>query len=108
MEKIYENAGAKLTTKQLEKAASLLKAVSHPMRLSILQLIEREGELSVTEICEKLDSEQSLTSHHLSNMKLKGILACKRDGQRILYYLQITELSNLLRCMEACSCHFDK
>ena len=108
MEHKEQNTSAKLTSQQLERAASLLKAVSHPMRLSVLQLLEREGALSVSDICEKLSSEQSLTSHHLSNMKLKGILGSKRDGQRILYFLQLTELSNLLRCMEACSFHFDK
>jgi ArsR family transcriptional regulator len=96
-----------LSSDQLKIAASLLKAVAHPMRLSILQLLERDGKMSVTEICENLSSEQSLTSHHLSNMKQKGILGCERDGQRILYFLKITELSNLLRCMESCSCHFD-
>lgn len=99
---------SRLTPKQLEKAASLLKAVAHPIRLSILQLLERDGKMSVTDICERLGTEQSLTSHHLSNMKLKGILGCERDGQRIMYFLQIFELSNLLRCMESCSCHFDK
>ncbi len=100
---------SELTPEQLERAASLLKAVAHPMRLSILQLLERDGgKMSVTDICESINTEQSLTSHHLSNMKLKGILGCERDGQRILYFLQIKELSNLLRCMENCACHFDK
>jgi ArsR family transcriptional regulator len=107
MENNIQKAGVKLTSEQLERAASMLKAVAHPMRLSILQLLEREGKLSVNEICDKLSTEQSLTSHHLSNMKLKGILSCEREGQRILYYVKIVELSNLLRCMEACSCHFD-
>lgn len=107
MENNIQKSGVKLTPEQLERAASMLKAVAHPMRLSILQLLEREGKLSVNEICDKLSTEQSLTSHHLSNMKLKGILSCEREGQRILYYVKIIELSNLLRCMEACSCHFD-
>jgi ArsR family transcriptional regulator len=107
MENNIQKSGVKLTPEQLERAAYMLKAVAHPMRLSILQLLEREGKLSVNEICDKLSTEQSLTSHHLSNMKLKGILSCEREGQRILYYVKIIELSNLLRCMEACSCHFD-
>jgi ArsR family transcriptional regulator len=107
MENNIQKSGVKLTPEQLERAAYMLKAVAHPMRLSILQLLEREGKLSVNEICDKLSTEQSLTSHHLSNMKLKGILSCEREGQRILYYVKIVELSNLLRCMEACSCHFD-
>jgi DNA-binding transcriptional ArsR family regulator len=97
-----------LTPNQLEQASSILKAVAHPIRLSILQLLQQEDRLSVNEICERLDSEQSLTSHHLSNMKLKGILASKREGQRIYYHLKLKELSNLLQCMENCACNFDK
>jgi len=93
-----------LSAEQLEYAASILKAVAHSARLSILQLLERHEKLSVNEICEHLGSEQSLTSHHLSNMKLKGILGCAREGQRIYYFLKLTHLSNLLRCMESCVC----
>lgn len=93
-----------LSAEQLEFAASILKAVAHPARLSILQLLEQEEKLSVNEICERLSTEQSLTSHHLSNMKLKGILGCTRDGQRIYYFLKLKHLSSLLRCMESCVC----
>ena len=93
-----------LGAEQLEFAASILKAVAHPARLSILQLLEQEEKLSVNEICERLGTEQSLTSHHLSNMKLKGILGCAREGQRIFYFLKLKHLSRLLRCMESCVC----
>lgn len=91
-----------LNVNQLESAASILKAVAHPIRLSILQLLNINERLSVNEICEQLKSEQSLTSHHLSNMKLKGILGSKREGQRVYYYLKLTDLSSLLNCMETC------
>jgi len=87
---------------QLEFAASLLKAVAHPIRLAILQLLDQEERLSVNEICKRINSEQSLTSHHLSNMKLKGILGSKREGQRVYYYLKLTTLNNLLGCLETC------
>lgn len=91
-----------LDIEQLEFAASLLKAVAHPVRLSILQLLDREKRLSVNEICKKIGTEQSLTSHHLSNMKLKGILGSKREGQRVFYYLKLPALNNLLGCLETC------
>ncbi len=97
-----------LTPKQLEQAASILKAVAHPIRLSILQLLQQQDRLSVNEICEQLGSEQSLTSHHLSNMKLKGVLKSQREGQRIYYSVKFKELSHLLQCMENCACHFDQ
>jgi ArsR family transcriptional regulator len=103
-EETTEKSPYLLNPEQLEFAASILKAVAHSARLSILQLLERNEKLSVNEICEKLGTEQSLTSHHLSNMKLKGILGCAREGQRIYYFLKLTHLSHLLRCMEHCVC----
>ncbi len=91
-----------LSPEELEFAASILKAVAHPIRLGILQLLDKEDRLSVNQICEHLKSEQSLTSHHLSNMKLKGILGSKREGQRVFYYLKLPALNDLLACLDTC------
>ena len=62
---------------RLERIASILKTVSHPTRLGVIYLLEQYPTLSVSEICEKLGSEQSLTSHHLQNMRLRGLLSAK-------------------------------
>ena len=58
--------------------------------------------MSVNSICEILQSEQSLTSHHLSNMKLKGVLESKREGQKVYYSLKMEKMRNLLECIESC------
>lgn len=92
-----------LTAEKIEKVAFILKAISHPLRLSIVKLLSEHEELSVSAICEILNSEQSLTSHHLSNMKLKGILDCKRDGKNILYSLKMKEVLGVLQCMSQCN-----
>lgn len=89
-------------TEKLEKIASILKAVAHPLRLGIVQMLEQENELSVTKICEKLGSEQSLTSHHLQNLRLNGILSVRRDGRSMLYSLKIKHVSKLIDCLEEC------
>ena len=91
-----------LTSEELEFAASILKAVAHPIRLSIVQILSQEERLSVNEICIRVGSEQSLTSHHLSNMKLKGILGSQREGQRVFYYLKVPALTSLLNCLDTC------
>lgn len=102
MKELGEDNKTSLTPEQLDFAASILKAVAHPIRLSILQLLDNEDRLSVNEICSRIQSEQSLTSHHLSNMKLKGILGSKREGQRVFYYLKLPALNNLLACLDTC------
>ncbi|ANQ50191.1 metalloregulator ArsR/SmtB family transcription factor [Flammeovirga yaeyamensis] len=88
-----------------EKAAFILKTIAHPVRLRILELLDCNNRLSVSEICEKLNCEQSLTSHHLSNMKLKGILSSQREGKNIFYSLKEKAVLNIMSCLEDCECN---
>lgn len=88
----------------LERAAFILKTVAHPVRLGILKLLEKQDRLSVNQICEGLEVEQSLTSHHLSNMKLKGILFSKKEGKNVYYSLRERNILNLFKCLEGCNC----
>lgn len=90
---------------KLERIAYILKTVAHPMRLGIVHLLEQHPQLSVTEICDMLGSEQSLTSHHLQNMRLKGILSVRRDGRSMLYSLKEKEVSMIIECLENCQCN---
>jgi len=90
---------------KLEKIAFILKTVAHPLRLAIVHMLEQHPRLSVNEICEKLDSEQSLTSHHLQTMKLKGILSSKKEGRHVLYSLKERDVSLIIECLENCNCN---
>ncbi|AZQ63533.1 MULTISPECIES: ArsR/SmtB family transcription factor [Flammeovirga] len=90
---------------KIEKAAFILKTIAHPVRLRILELLDCNNRLSVSEICDQLDCEQSLTSHHLSNMKLKGILTSKREGKNIYYSLKEKAVMNIMSCLEECQCN---
>jgi DNA-binding transcriptional ArsR family regulator len=95
----------KINKEKFEKAAYILKAVAHPTRLAIIQLLEQEDGLSVNEICEALDCEQSLISHHLINMKLRGILQSHKDGLNMYYSLKEHEVTKILACIENCNCN---
>lgn len=90
---------------KLERIAYILKTVAHPIRLAIIHMLEQYPRLSVNEICEKLNTEQSLTSHHLQNMRLKGILSVKRDGRKMLYSLKERDVSLIIECLENCNCN---
>ena len=90
---------------KLERIAYILKTVAHPLRLGIIHLLEQHPRLSVTRICELMGSEQSQTSHHLQNMKLKGILSSKRDGRSVLYSLKERDVSLIIECLENCRCN---
>ena len=93
----------KLSAAKLEKVAEILKVAAHPVRLGIIDVLDKKGSLSVNEICRELESDQSLTSHHLKYMKLNGILTCKRDGQQMIYSLELTEVTSIIKCLENCT-----
>ncbi len=93
-----------LNVERLEIAASMLKAMAHPMRIAILKHLEGGKKLTVTEIHELLGIEQSTTSHHLGILRDKGVLCSKREGKNTFYFLKYTILGQIIDCLETCTC----
>jgi len=88
---------------KLDQAASKLRAISHPMRIAIIDLLSDGKQLSVTEIYEALDIEQATASHHLNILKNKGVLDSKRDGKKIFYTLKNITLTEIIECINRCN-----
>jgi DNA-binding transcriptional ArsR family regulator len=91
-----------LNPEMLEKAAIMLKAMAHPIRISIIDLLENGKKLTVTEIHKQLGIEQSAASHHLVILKDKGILASRRGGKNIWYFLKHESLKDILVSVGEC------
>jgi DNA-binding transcriptional ArsR family regulator len=87
---------------KLELAASKLRALAHPMRIAIIELLEEKKKLSVTEIYKHLKIEQASASHHLNILKGKGVLYSKRDGKKIYYSLRSESLTEIIHCIDRC------
>ena len=92
-----------LDIEQLENTANMLKAIAHPMRIAIISFLEDGKKLTVTEIHNLLQIEQSTTSHHLGILKDKGVLASKRDGKNTYYFLKHEKLSQIINCVSLCN-----
>ena len=93
-----------LTLEQLEQASEMLKAIAHPIRFAILIKLDSGKKLSVSEIHNALQIEQSTASHHLGILKDKGIVLSKRDGKNIYYSLKYEKLSDIVGCISQCVC----
>lgn len=76
-----------LNLEQLTKAAELLKAVAHPLRLKIVKLINDKGEVNVNIIYNTLKIEQSITSQHLKMLRGVDAVNTRREGKKIFYTL---------------------
>lgn len=92
-----------LSVEKMEKVAFILKTTAHPTRIAIVQLLAAHESLSVSDLSERLNVEQSLLSHHLSGMKLKGILSSTREGKNIYYALKMREVIDVIQCLAACT-----
>lgn len=91
-----------LNPESLEKAAGMLKAMAHPVRISIISCLEHGKSRSVTEIHKHIGIEQSAASHHLGILKDKGVLGSKRDGKNTYYFLKHEKIIALLDCIGDC------
>lgn len=93
-----------LTVEQLEKAAGMLKAIAHPMRIAILNYLEDGNKKTVTQIHESIGIEQSTASHHLGILRDKGVLTVTREGKNAYYFIRHNRLSTLIDCINSCAC----
>jgi DNA-binding transcriptional ArsR family regulator len=91
-----------LNSENLEKAAAMLKAIAHPVRITIVGCLEDGKMRTVTEIHKQLGIEQATASHHLGILKDKGVLASRREGKNTWYFLKHENLRILLSCVSNC------
>jgi len=92
------NAGELDATALLGKAESacdFLRAIATPTRLMLLCHL-MEGERTVSELADLVGAKQSLTSHHLSRLKLSGLVASRRDEKFIFYRLENEVVKNVV------------
>lgn len=93
-----------LSQRYFEKKAEILKAISHPTRLKILELL-KERKRCVCEIYPALKQEQPNISRHLNLMKRAGILDSRKEGLHITYWIKAPEIVEILRHTEAIILH---
>lgn len=66
------------------QASLAMKAIAHPLRLKILCVLG-EREVNVQDIVEDVGTSQSNVSQHLAILRDKGVLATRKDANRVYY-----------------------
>jgi DNA-binding transcriptional ArsR family regulator len=84
----------------LTTSTEMLRAIAHPIRLAIIDVLHKGKEMTVTEIYEALKIEQAIASHHLRILKDKKVVASKRDGKNSYYTLRSDDFANILAVLE--------
>ena len=89
----------------MDEAAYMLRAISNETRLKVIDILRNKDELTVSELVEGIGCEQSLLSHHLTDMRAKGILNCRKEGKNCFYSLKNKQITQILDCLQSCNCN---
>jgi ArsR family transcriptional regulator len=80
----------------LEGMVDLFQMLGDKTRLRILLALAHADELHVTALCDLLGLLQPAVSHHLSLLRSKKLVACRRDGKNNFYAVDSGQLGQLL------------
>ncbi|MCB0654703.1 MAG: helix-turn-helix transcriptional regulator [Saprospiraceae bacterium] len=73
---------------KLQVSTEIMRALAHPLRLRILEFIDRNGKINVNKIYNTLNLEQSITSQHLKVLRLAGVVKQQKQGKYVLYSIE--------------------
>lgn len=76
--------------------AEMCQVLSHPKRLEAINVL-RDGEMSVTELSQKLGLTVGNLSQHLSMMKERHVLLTQKEGNMVYYRIANPKL---IRCFD--------
>ena len=78
------------------KGVNLLKCICDETRFDILDLLQKNKELCVSDFVDELKKDQPLISHHLKTLKQCGIVKSREDGKKAMYKISNNQLSELI------------
>ena len=90
--------GVKLMPGLAESKARIFKALGHPTRLSIVEMLA-DGERCVCEIVPAFEDSQATISRHLDVLLRAGIVRRRREGVKMIYELALPCLLDAMPCV---------
>ena len=94
-------AKVNINNEKLQESSEILRALAHPLRLKILEFIDKHKTINVNKIYNTMNLEQSITSQHLRILRVTGIVETKRNGKFIHYSIDYSKLTNVLKAINA-------
>ncbi len=95
--------GVLVKEEDIDRASRSLKAISHPLRLKILCVLG-DKEVSVQDIVDNVGTSQSNISQHLAILRDKGILASRKDANRVYDRVGDSRTLRLISMMQEVFC----
>jgi DNA-binding transcriptional ArsR family regulator len=93
-------ARVQINNERLQVSSDILRALAHPLRMKILEFIDKNKTINVNKIYNTLKLEQSITSQHLKILRASGLVHTHREGKFIHYTIDYAQLANAMRAVE--------
>lgn len=87
-----------MTTEERKLAAEVLKAMAHPVRLGVIEILAK-GERTVTELYEELDCGQSMMSQQLKILSQQQLVSIRKEGVQKYCTLRNRDFLKVFTCM---------
>lgn len=84
----------------LDEAAETLRALAHPKRLKMLQML-LHGKFSVNTLAAASGIPAHVASEHLRLLQRQGILSPEKRGRHVFYTIADPQLPMLMACLDA-------
>jgi DNA-binding transcriptional ArsR family regulator len=95
-----ERKPLKIDYLNVKKAALVLRALNHKLRQQMIQTLDAQGKMTVTEIYVQLRLEQSVASQHLAILRRAGIVRTEREGKFVYYRINPERVDTINACVE--------
>ncbi len=86
----------RVSARTLTGLARVFKQLADESRLKILLALAQEGEMHVTALCRLLGQTQPAVSHHLTLLRMTGLVGFRREGKHNFYHVESAFLCDLL------------
>jgi ArsR family transcriptional regulator, arsenate/arsenite/antimonite-responsive transcriptional repressor len=89
-------AALRISPRALKGLKDIFKLLADVNRLKILLALAEDGEMHVSALCDLLNQTQPAVSHHLTLLRMTGIVGYRRDGKHNFYRLESGLVRDLL------------
>jgi len=87
-----------------DEAAEIMKLLSNPQRMSIVCNLATE-ELSVNDLADRIGLSQSALSQHLTKLKDKKLLKCRREHNKQIYSVESSDAGRIIDLLRDIYCN---
>jgi ArsR family transcriptional regulator len=92
---VRSSAPLKVSDSTIHRLTDVFRLLADRSRLKIVMALSQQKEVNVSALCAMLQQSQPAVSHHLTLMRMVGLVDRRRDGKHRYYYLASDYLRDL-------------